>query len=108
MAEILPLDRQIVIAREMTKLHETIIKASVADALALVTENSNMRKGEFVVLVQGAKPADQDLTPEEEHILKVLLKQCSIKTAVSLAVEITGARKKRLYQAALTIQEIAE
>jgi 16S rRNA (cytidine1402-2'-O)-methyltransferase len=39
------------------------------------------------------------------RILSLLLKQCSIKTAVALAVEITGQRKKLLYQAALDLQQ---
>ncbi len=106
MAEILPSNRQIVIAREITKLHETIVKTSLADALALVTNDDNMRKGEFVVIVDGAEAAnksEQSLTDEQERILRVLLQECSIKTAVAMAVEITGARKKALYQAALTI-----
>lgn len=107
MAEVLPLDRQIVIARELTKLHETIVKVSLADALALVSNNENMRKGEFVVIVDGAEEDDgkQLMTLEQEKILRVLLRECSIKTAVTIAVEITGVRKKILYQAALLIDQ---
>jgi 16S rRNA (cytidine1402-2'-O)-methyltransferase len=106
MATVLPLNRQIVIAREITKLHETIVKTSLAEALALVASNDNMRKGEFVVIVDGAEAVDKSeqlLTDEQDRILRVLLAECSIKTAVALAVEITGARKKTLYQAALAI-----
>jgi 16S rRNA (cytidine1402-2'-O)-methyltransferase len=107
MAEILPLDRQIVIARELTKLHETIVKASLGDALLLVAQNDNMRKGEFVVIVDGAveDKKEQIVTPEQEKILNILLRECSIKTAVALAVEITGVRKKLLYQAALQLEK---
>jgi 16S rRNA (cytidine1402-2'-O)-methyltransferase len=46
---------------------------------------------------------NQDVSDEELRVLNLLLKQCSIKTAVALAVEITGQRKKLLYQAALDI-----
>ena len=107
MAEILPLDRQIVIARELTKLHETIVKTSLRSALELVEQNDNMRKGEFVVIVDGtvADKKEQIITPEQEKLLQVLLRECSIKTAVAMAVEITGARKKLLYQAALAIDK---
>jgi 16S rRNA (cytidine1402-2'-O)-methyltransferase len=106
MAAVLPLNREIVIARELTKLYETIVKTSLADALALVERDDNMRKGEFVVIVSGADvidKSDQLLSDEQERVLRVLLSECSIKTAVALAVEITGARKKSLYQAALAI-----
>jgi 16S rRNA (cytidine1402-2'-O)-methyltransferase len=107
MGEILPLDRQIVIARELTKLHETIVKTSLGEALVLVEHNDNMRKGEFVVIVDGAvaDKKEQLITPEQERVLQVLLRECSIKTAVALAVEITGVRKKLLYQAALIIDK---
>ena len=107
MAEILPLDREIVIARELTKLHETIVKTSLGEALALVAQNDNMRKGEFVVIVDGAvvDKKEQMITPDQEKLLQVLLRECSIKTAVAMAVEITGVRKKLLYQAALEIDK---
>ena len=110
MAEVLPLDRQIVIARELTKLHETIVKTSLASALELVEQNNNMRKGEFVVIVDGAvaDKNEQIITSEQKKILQVLLQECSIKTAVAMAVEITGARKKLLYQVALIINKEKE
>ncbi len=110
MAEILPPDRQIVIARELTKLHETIVKTGLAEALKLVEQDANMRKGEFVVIVDGASidKKEQIITPEQEKILRVLLAECSIKTAVAMAVEITGVRKKLLYQAALDMEKMEE
>lgn len=107
MAEILPLERQIVIARELTKIHETIVKTSLGSALQLVEQNDNMRKGEFVVIVDGAvvDKKEQLVTPDQQKLLQVLLRECSIKTAVAMAVEITGVRKKLLYQAALEIDK---
>ena len=109
MAEILPLDREIVIARELTKLHETIVKTSLGKALELVAQNDNMRKGEFVVIVDGAvaDTKEQIITAEQEKLLQVLLRECSIKTSVAMAVEITGAKKKLLYQAALAMDKEA-
>lgn len=105
MADIFPANREIVIAREITKLHETIVRATLSDALTLVRNNENMRKGEFVVIVAGHKPESSQKTLDAEHlrILRLLLNECSIKTAVALATEITGERKKTLYQAALEI-----
>ena len=107
MAEILPLDRQIVIARELTKLHETIVKTSLGEALELVANNDNMRKGEFVVIVDGAAvdKTEHLITTEQRKLLQVLLRECSIKTAVAMAVELTGVRKKLLYQAALDMDK---
>jgi 16S rRNA (cytidine1402-2'-O)-methyltransferase len=108
MADILPKDRLIVIAREITKLHETIIKTNLAHALELVENDENMRKGEFVVIVEGASVDKNELvlTAEQENILRLLLSECSVKAAVAMAAEITGARKKLLYQAALNMAAI--
>ncbi|MEQ1530456.1 MAG: 16S rRNA (cytidine(1402)-2'-O)-methyltransferase, partial [Methylococcales bacterium] len=106
MATVLPLDRRIVIARELTKVHETIVNASLAEALVLVENDENMRKGEFVVIVDAAElEKEQQLSAEHQRILSVLLRECSVKTAVALAEEITGARKKLLYQAALAMDK---
>ncbi|MEQ1484199.1 16S rRNA (cytidine(1402)-2'-O)-methyltransferase [Methyloglobulus sp.] len=108
MATILPADRQIVIARELTKLHETIVKATLANALERVEQDDNMRRGEFVVIVEGAtkiSKKDDGLSPEQIKILTILMRECTTKTAVEMAVEITGARKKLLYQAALDLEK---
>ncbi len=105
MVEIISGDRRIVIARELTKLYETIINDSLDNALELVTNNSNMQKGEFVVIVEGIVIEKKTgvITEEQLRILSVLLRECSVKTAVAMAVEITGCRKKVLYQAALEL-----
>lgn len=107
LSQIFPAEHEIVIAREITKLHETILKAPLADALQRVQSDENMRKGEFVVIIAGSKTeADEEsLDDESLRILRLLLQECSIKTAVALATEITGQRKKLLYQAALDMQQ---
>jgi 16S rRNA (cytidine1402-2'-O)-methyltransferase len=108
MATVLPPERSIVIARELTKLHETIVKLPLAEMLTLVETDANMRRGEFVVIVEGAAKIDvseNTMTAEQERILKLLLTECSVKKAVELVVEITGGKKKPIYQAALAISE---
>ncbi len=107
LASILPLDREIVIARELTKLHETIVKSTIQEMRVLFEQDSNMLRGEFVVIIAGAKiEKNPDALSEQQlSTLKALLQECSIKTAVKLAVNITGARKKLLYQTALDLSE---
>jgi 16S rRNA (cytidine1402-2'-O)-methyltransferase len=104
-AQVFPPERLIVIARELTKLHETILRSTVAQAAALIEADPHMQKGEFVVLLQGAPPAADDagLSAEQTRVLKLLLEECSVKTAVTLTVKITGARKETVYQAALRL-----
>jgi len=107
LAEVLSGDRRIVVARELTKLFETVVNDTLGKVLERVRNDKNMQKGEFVVLVEGATIDKNvsELTEEQKNILSVVLKQCSIKTAVAMAVEITGARKKVLYQAALDMKD---
>ena len=97
--------RRIVIARELTKLHETFLRCKVAEAATLVEADPNMEKGEFVVLLEGASQQrhKEELTSEQTRVLKLLLEECSVKTAASLTAKITGARKELAYQAALRL-----
>ena len=106
MFTIFPANHTLVIAREITKLHETIVKDSLAEILLRVRSDENMRKGEFVVVVDGLQETaeNNEVSQEELRILSLLLKECSIKTASALAADITGQRKNLLYQAALAIQ----
>ncbi len=106
-ARIFPAERRIVIARELTKLHETIVRCTVAEASALIAGDAYMEKGEFVVLLQGAplQRGGQEMTAEQTRVLKLLLEECSVKTAAALAAKITGARKELAYQAALRLAE---
>jgi 16S rRNA (cytidine1402-2'-O)-methyltransferase len=108
MLTVIEADRECVVARELTKLHETIVKDRLDNIARLVTQDNNMQKGEFVVIVSGAvvNEVDKDAVSEEElRILKLLLKECSVKTAAGLAADITGQRKKVLYQAALAVEK---
>ena len=100
-------DRRIVLARELTKLYETVVNDSLANIVERVKSDANMRKGEFVVLVEGAviDKKSAEISDEQKRILSILLTECSIKTAVAMAVKITGARKKVLYQTALDMNE---
>jgi 16S rRNA (cytidine1402-2'-O)-methyltransferase len=100
-------DRKIVIARELTKIHETIVNDSLDNILQRVKNNSDMRKGEFVVLVAGhvAEKKPTSMSEEQKRILTLLLEECSIKTAVALTTKITGARKKIIYQAAIELTQ---
>lgn len=111
LAMVLPPTRQVVIARELTKLYETIVKTTLSAAVALVASHDEMRKGEFVVIVEGAKKDElheQALSNEQLDILNKLMRKCSTKTAVELASDITGGRKKLFYQAALALEKVGK
>ena len=96
--------RRIVIAREMTKLFETIHTCDLAVAAAWLAEDPDRIKGEFVLIVEGAQ-ADHDAElAEAKRTLEVLLEELPVKQAAALAAKITGARKNELYALALELK----
>jgi 16S rRNA (cytidine1402-2'-O)-methyltransferase len=102
MQSIFGADRQVVLARELTKTFETFLRGSLADVLQQVSVDQNQQKGEMVILLQGASPGEQNgIDAETERVLKILLQEVSVKQAASLAAAITGVKKNLLYQFAL-------
>jgi len=98
--------RVVVLARELTKTFETIHHASAGALLEWVKADSNQQKGEIVLVVQGYKEPESDvLSAQTEHVLRILLNELSLKQAVKLAVDITGEKKKKLYNFALSLKD---
>lgn len=96
--------RQIVFARELTKLFEEIHRCALADAPAWLAADPHRQKGEFVILLEGAAaPADDDA--EADRVLAILLAECPVKQAASLAAQITGLKKNALYERALRMKQ---
>lgn len=96
--------RQIVFARELTKLFEEIHRCPLGEAAAWIKADANRERGEFVVLVEGASVATDAADAEAERILQILLSECSVKQAANLAAQITGRKKNALYDRALAIK----
>lgn len=92
--------RIVLLARELTKLFEELHCCALGEAAAWLLADANRRRGEFVVVVEGA-PAVSDAA-EGERVLKLLLDDgLSVSQASKLAHAITGAGKNTLYQRAL-------
>jgi 16S rRNA (cytidine1402-2'-O)-methyltransferase len=96
--------RQVVFARELTKLFEEIHRCPLGEALAWVKADAHRERGEFVVLVEGAATDTDEGDAEAERILQILLAECSVKQAANLAAQITGRKKNALYERALQIK----
>jgi 16S rRNA (cytidine1402-2'-O)-methyltransferase len=97
-------ERQIVFARELTKLFEEIHRCLLSEAGAWLAADAYRQKGEFVLLIEGASAAVDEGDAEAERILGILLGACSVKQAAALAAQITGQRKNALYDIALRMQ----
>lgn len=89
--------RRAVVARELTKLFETVLDGSLAELRDRIGSDAEQRKGEFVVLLEGADE-DEDATLAEGRRVQALLgEHLPPSTAARLAAEITGAPRKALY-----------
>ena len=98
-AELEP-QRTLVIARELTKLFESIVSLPLAEAPAWLAADENRRRGEFVLAVS-APPPVEGVPVEAERVLDLLLAELPLKQAVKLAAEISGVSKNALYDMAL-------
>ncbi len=106
MQTIFGVKRQAVIARELTKMFETIQSAPLGELLRWVEADANQQRGEIVLILQGAEaklPEEED-SVSTENILKILLDELPLKQAVDLAAKISGKRKNELYQQALKLK----
>jgi 16S rRNA (cytidine1402-2'-O)-methyltransferase len=100
MAAVFGGDRPAVVARELTKLFETVLDGPLEDLAGTVAAEPDQRKGEFVVVVQGA-PDDTDArVVEGRRVYATLSAHLPPSTAAKLAAELTGAPRKALYGSA--------
>lgn len=90
-------ERLAVVARELTKLFETVLDGTLAELHARVAADANQRKGEFVLLVHGAGEDADARIAEGRRVYAKLGEYLPPSTAAKLAAEITGAPRKALY-----------
>ncbi len=97
-------DRQMVMARELTKTFETFLSGTVAEVLEKVESDSNQQRGEMVLMIHGAEAAAQDALPAESiETLKILCAELPLKKAAALTAQIHGLKKNALYKYGLEI-----
>jgi 16S rRNA (cytidine1402-2'-O)-methyltransferase len=89
--------RQAVLARELTKLFETVLDGTLEALCERVAADANQRKGEFVVLVQGAGEDADARIVEGRRLYAKLGEHLPPSTAAKLAAELSGAPRKALY-----------
>lgn len=104
LAAVLGTARKVVLARELTKVFESVHATTLGAAREWLEGDADRRRGEFVIVVAGSVADDATARAAEgERVLRLLLAQLPVKSAARLAAEITGAPKKALYAAALAI-----
>lgn len=90
--------REGVVARELTKIFETVLDAPLGELVERVEADANQQRGEFVVLVGGASGEAADATlAEGRRVFALLCEEMSPAHAARMAARITGAPRKQLY-----------
>ncbi|PKG85365.1 16S rRNA (cytidine(1402)-2'-O)-methyltransferase [Colwellia sp. 75C3] len=97
-------ERYIVIARELTKTFETIHSDSAENFLTWLEEDANQLKGEMVLIIEGYKAKENEISAEVINTLKLLLAEMKPKKACAIAAEIYGVKKNSLYEVALSLK----
>jgi len=96
--------RRVTFAREITKTFETIKRMELSALIDWVEADSNQRKGEIVLIVEGDMAAVKDNT-QVDHYLSILLAELPVKQSVSLVVKLTGEHKNEVYKRALELKQ---
>lgn len=89
--------RPAVLARELTKLFETVLDGTLGELAQKVAADPNQRKGEFVLIVEGAGDDADAKVVEGRRIYAKLSEHLPPSTAAKLAAELSGAPRKALY-----------
>ncbi|GAA0912300.1 16S rRNA (cytidine(1402)-2'-O)-methyltransferase [Rothia nasimurium] len=99
MREVFGAAREAVMARELTKLFETVLGAPLGELVERVTADPNQQKGEFVVMVAGREAGEDERLAEGLRVFGILKEELPPAKAAKLAAAITGAPRKALYGA---------
>ncbi|MFU8896817.1 MAG: 16S rRNA (cytidine(1402)-2'-O)-methyltransferase [Gammaproteobacteria bacterium] len=104
-AAVLDPSRAVTVARELTKLHETLYRGSLAELAEQLAADPDASRGELVVVIAGAAPAaagdgDEALLAQ---LLPALLEELPPSRAVKIAAKLTGVPRQRAYDLALKL-----
>ena len=98
-------ERKACIARELTKMHETITTKSLSELLAWVSEDSHQQKGECVLLLEGSKKQKDSSETEINRVLTLLLKELPVKKSAAITASLLDVSKNTAYDMALKLQQ---
>ena len=109
-AKVLGEARGATVAREITKMHETVYRGSLREQLARSASDADFGRGEIVLLIAGCPRPEDDEQGADGHggaldrVLNVLLAELPLKQAARLAAQITEARDNEAYRRALKLK----
>ena len=89
--------RAAVVARELTKAHETLYRGTLGELLARAQAEDNFARGELTLVVQGAGPGASADAPELRRVMDILLRELPPGRAAAVAAQLTGAPRSAAY-----------
>jgi 16S rRNA (cytidine1402-2'-O)-methyltransferase len=104
MGSIFGAGRPAIAARELTKLHETVYRGTLAELLQQVKQEPGAGKGEYTLVIGGAPEAPVN-NAEQDRVLAVLLGYLGVRQAADAAAKILGIKKNAVYKRALELRE---
>ena len=95
----LQVDVQILVAREMTKIHESFYRGTALEVKEQLDSSEFGTKGEFVLIISAfEKILEEDFSDEDKRIMELLWDSLSQKEALSLGSKILNKKRNFLYQ----------
>jgi 16S rRNA (cytidine1402-2'-O)-methyltransferase len=106
LGELLPSDRRVVIARELTKKFETIVSLNANELVSWVDAHRDRIRGEFVIVVDAApKTKTSSSTFDSKTLMKALLEELPASKAAKVAAKLTGESRQTLFEIAEALRQ---
>ena len=99
MIEVFSAERTACLVKELSKIHEHIIRGSLSDIKRWLSESESQSKGEFVILLDAcvSKP-EAEITIKIEDLVRILSEHLSPSTVAKVAATLSGMPRKHLYR----------
>ncbi len=101
LAAVFGAQRSVCLAKEMTKLHEAVVRGRLADVRRWLDADAARGRGEFVLLVEGGAAPDDEITLSAEDLLRELSRHLPPGAATGIVSELSGLPRNRLYKRTL-------
>jgi 16S rRNA (cytidine1402-2'-O)-methyltransferase len=109
LAQLFGAQRQAVVARELTKLHEAVYRGTLEQLAAVASSDPNFTRGEITLLIEGIHAAAETQGDRAllTRALKLLLPELPPARAAAVAAQIAGVRRSEAYALAQQLRAFA-
>jgi 16S rRNA (cytidine1402-2'-O)-methyltransferase len=97
MRDVLDKNRKISIAREITKIHETILRGTIEEMCHISDTDSNLSRGELVIVLEGSDKEYDDFDRKLDYLHTSLSKDISLKQFSKVFSKISNQSAKEIY-----------